>query len=263
MIKRYLIDLDGTLYAGGHSLPYAGQFINHLNRTNTPYLLTTNCPLHSPASLVRRLGAMGIDTAEEHVLTSGMACADYLREQGISDSIYIEGSADYRQWMISQGFALSTSNASVAIVGYNPEMTYGDLRDVCREIMNGALFLLTNGDHVIPREGALVPHTGAIGAAVSYATKVDPVVIGKPNAAMLRSACTRLGCDAASCVVIGDRMDTDIAFAKRHGATAFLVLTGVTRREDVSGSNQPDEQPDRIFETLQELFQAEWGGCLC
>ena len=249
-MKKYLIDLDGTLYRGSQIIPGAAEWMERLHQRAQDYLLCTNCPLCSPEALVERLARMGIHTAPEHVLTSGMVLK-HLYPQGAE--ITLLGSRSYRAWLKQNGFSFSP-DAGIAVIGYDPEMTYQDLQTVCTAILRGARYILTNEDNVIPQGEAYVPHTGAIGAAVHYATGRTPLVLGKPHAPMMEAALALLNVPASDCIVVGDRMDTDMEFAFRNGAESCLLLTGVTSRKDAA---QAKEQPTYIFENLGELMKWE------
>lgn len=249
-MKNYLIDLDGTLYRGNQLTSYAKDWIEQLNHQGTGYLLCTNCPMHSPESMVHKLAALGIKTIAERILTSGMVLKNLMPEGG---EIVLTGSRSYRQWLADNGFTFS-DNASTAVVAFDPEMIYRDLSVVSRAIRRGARFILTNGDDVIPDGDDMIPHTGAIGAAIEKATGVRPLILGKPYSPMMDAALSILHCQVEDCIVVGDRMDTDIQFALNHGADSYLVLTGVTSHADTICSLI---KPTRIFEDIQELMKWE------
>lgn len=249
-MRKYLIDLDGTLYRGSHVLPGAAQWIDRLNERRQNYLLCTNCPLHSPVSLTEKLAGMGIHTAPENILTSGMVVKSLFPH---GETIALLGSKAYRGWLEENGFSFSP-NAKVAVAGYDPEMNYEELQRFCSAIFHGAQYILTNGDNVIPQGDKLVPHTGAIGAAIRYATGREPLVLGKPYAPMMNAALSLLDCTAEECAVVGDRMDTDMEFAFRNGAQGWLLLTGVTTLEE---AKRYARQPEHIFRDLAELMEWE------
>lgn len=253
-MKRYLIDLDGTLYRGDQPVEGAAQFIDSLNRAGRDYLLVTNCPLNSAGKTAQRLQRMGIEVNEERVLNSGMACADYLRNRMPSARVYLIGSEDLRATFEQAGIALCQRDADAVVVGYDQQMTYAQLERACLELLAGASFIATNLDNVIPGKGSMIPHTGAIVAALRCATGLEPLVVGKPAEPMLQSALKLLGCGRKDCAVIGDRLDTDMAFALENGVDGYLVLTGCTtpemlRRQRPAGI--------RVFKDLTELMRME------
>ena len=114
----------------------------------------------------------------------------------------------------------------------------------------GARFIATNPDVVGPSEQGEVPACGAVAAMIAAATDVEAYFVGKPNPLMMRSALRRLGAHSENTVMIGDRMDTDIAAGVESGLETILVLSGVTRREDV---DRYPYKPDRIVDSVADI----------
>ncbi|OGO39055.1 MAG: hypothetical protein A2Z03_06310 [Chloroflexi bacterium RBG_16_56_8] len=120
------------------------------------------------------------------------------------------------------------------------------------EIRRGATFIGTNADKTFPGDEGLTPGAGAILAAITTATDVEPIVIGKPQRAMFDLAIERMGVDRAATAMLGDRLDTDIEGAKRAGLKSILVMTGVTSPEILAESAI---QPDWVFDNLDTMRQ--------
>jgi len=257
----YLIDLDGTLYRGNEPIEHAAEFIDYLNKNNRKYLLTTNCPLNSPINIAEKLSAMGIKTTTDKVLTSAMACRDYLLEHHFGKSVFVIGSPSFIEILQKSGIQLTNNFpennfSDVVVIGYNQKMTYSQLKQACINILKGAEFISTNMDNVIPDGQTFIPHTGAITVAIQYAVKKEPVIIGKPYSYMFDSAVKMLGCKREDCVVIGDRLDTDILFAKNNKIPGYLVFTGVTKLSDIENSTI---KPDKCFNNLKDIIEMEMG----
>lgn len=250
-MKIYLIDLDGTLYRGNESIEYASEFIDFLNTNNRKYLMTTNCPLNSPEGIVKKLKTLGIHTTTDKILTSGLACRDYLLEYHPNKKVFLIGSQSFKEILSDSGVQLTENDSDVVVIGYDQNMVYSDLKQACVNILNGAEFISTNMDNVIPHGQTFIPHTGAITAAVQYAVNKEPFVVGKPYTPMFNSALKKLGCAKQDCVVIGDRLDTDIQFAHNNGIPGYLVFTGVTKSSDLENSLI---KPDKCFENLKSLI---------
>jgi 4-nitrophenyl phosphatase len=255
----YLIDLDGTLYRGNEPIEHAAEFIDYLNKNNRKYLLTTNCPLNDPEGVVAKLKAMGITTTKDKVLTSAMACRDYLLEYHHGKSVFVVGSPGFKKILCSSEIRLTNDlsenhYSDLVVIGYDQQMTYSQIKQACINILNGAKFISTNMDNVIPYGQTFIPHTGAITVAVQFAVNKEPTVIGKPYKHMFESAVKMLGCNREDCVVIGDRLDTDILFAKNNNVPGYLVYTGVTKHSDLENSTI---QPDKCFNNLREIIDTE------
>lgn len=253
-MKNYLIDLDGTLYRGMTKIEYADIFIKYLNDNSRKYLFVTNCPLNSQKEIAEKLKSMGIDADSQRVLNSAMATRDYLVKAGCGKKIYIIGSKALKDELFNWGFNIVESDPDIVVVGYDREFTYKKLEKACLFIRGGAQFIGTNIDATIPSGNTFIPHTGSILASISKSTGVEPICIGKPARYMLKSAAKILGCREADCAVIGDRLDTDMAFAINNGIPGYLVLTGTT---DMSMLSKSYIKPDMVFDNLLELIKYE------
>jgi 4-nitrophenyl phosphatase len=139
------------------------------------------------------------------------------------------------------------------VQGADFTLTYEKLRLGCLAIRAGARFIATNMDRTFPSEEGLVPGAGSLVAALQTATDVEPLVIGKPQPIMFRVALDLLQCAPEHTLMIGDRLDTDIAGAQNTGLRGILVLTGVTTHEELETS---PHRPDAVFEDLPELLAA-------
>jgi len=131
------------------------------------------------------------------------------------------------------GFSLSENEpVDFVVVGLDRGFDYQKLLKAQRAILSGAEFLATNPDPTFPTEEGLIPGAGSIVAAVERATGRRPKVIGKPEPFMLELALRLSGARREECVVVGDRLDTDILAGNRAGMITVLVLTGVTTEEE-------------------------------
>jgi 4-nitrophenyl phosphatase len=142
----------------------------------------------------------------------------------------------------------------VVVVGHDWKLTYAKCCIAALAIRAGAQFIGTNPDSTLPTEHGLLPETGSLLALLQTATSVEPVVVGKPAPAMFEAGLHLLGADASRTLVIGDRLDTDMAGAQRAGLSAVLVLTGATSAGDL---RQSTALPHGVYPDLPELL-AGW-----
>lgn len=232
-------------------IKFAREFINSLNMSKRKFLLVTNCPSNTPKSLVQKLGRMDIEIKEENVLTSGQVTASYLQKDPNINKVFLLGGDALKDELEQRGLQIVDDNADCVVVGYDRMFTYEKMEKAVRMILDGAKFIATNSDPVIPCGSTLVPHTGALYVGIEAATGIKPLVMGKPEHYMLDEAVSILGCQRDDCCVIGDRLDTDIAFADRHGISSYLVLTGVTGINDLKYSAY---KPTYVFNNLNEVI---------
>jgi len=249
MKPAYLIDLDGTLYAGDRAIPNAAEFIRYLQQNDRSYLLVTNCPSRTAAQVVEKLVGFSIIVPESVVLTSGMVAAMYLREQGMLRAFLLGGEA-VRQELESRGIDIVQENADCVLVAWDRNFTYEKLDIAAQQVRQGATLVCTNPDKVIPGTCGPVPHSGSLCAAVESACGENAVMLGKPGAQMARYALAIVGVEPQDAIVVGDLQETDMRFANYNGMRGALVLTGLTSREDISSK----DPPSFVFDNLSCLM---------
>jgi 4-nitrophenyl phosphatase len=139
------------------------------------------------------------------------------------------------------------------VVGLDRDVTYDKLRKADRGIRYGAQFIATNGDVTLPTESGLVPGCGSLVAALVASTGRHPVVIGKPEAHLLEAAVADMGIGQQQCVMVGDRLDTDIAAGHSLGMVTLMVLTGVSTRAEIASA---PIKPDLVYTDLPAVLES-------
>lgn len=256
-LKGLLIDLDGVVYRGDTPTPGATEFFARLRHLGLRYLLTTNNSTRTPAQFAARLRAMGIAVEPDEVLSSAVASAMYLERVAPPGArVMVVGEAGLREAVAERGFILADEAPDFVVAGLDRHFDYGRLTRAARAIKAGARFVATNPDASLPTADGELPGAGSILAAISVASGVQPVVIGKPEPTMLLMGAQRLGLTPEETAMVGDRLDTDVAGARRAGMPAILVLTGISTREDLPSAQY---QPDLVCQDLRELaHMLEW-----
>jgi len=248
--KSYLIDMDGVLVSGRTIIPGADRFIERLKTRGAEYLVLTNNPLYTPGDLVHRLQTIDLDIPAERIFTSAMATARFLHSQKPGGTAFVIGESGLTEAIHSIGYVITDHDPDYVVLGethaYNLEL----ITKAIRLIADGARFIGTNPDPSGPSEGGLAPACGAMAALVETASGATPFFVGKPNPLMMRTALNYLDVHSEDTVMVGDRMDTDILAGVESGMETILVLTGVTRREDVS---RYPYQPTRIVKSVAEI----------
>ena len=232
-VRAYLMDMDGVLVRGTELIPGADEFIARLRERGLPFLVLTNNSIYTPRDLQARLQRLGLHVQPEELFTSALATAQFLRSQSPSGSAFVIGESGLTTALHDIGYVLTDLQPEYVVLGETVAYSYQRLAQAVRLVAAGARFIATNPDPVGPSEGGLVPATGAVAALVAEATGVRPYFIGKPNPLMMRAALRQLGAHSETSVMIGDRMETDIRAGTEAGMRTILVLTGVTRREQV------------------------------
>jgi NagD protein len=233
MPKSYICDMDGVLVYGSQVIPGANEFIERLQAAGSRFLVLTNNSLYTQRDLQVRLMRMGLHVPPEAIYTSAMATAQFLATQHPGGSAYVIGEAGLTTALHDVGFILTDQYPEYVVLGETLSYSFERITQAMRFVAAGARFIATNPDVTGPGEGGIVPATGAVAALISAATGVTPYYIGKPNPLIMRTALRTIGAHSEDSVMVGDRMDTDIIIGTEAGLETILVLTGVTRREDI------------------------------
>jgi NagD protein len=250
MPKSYLIDMDGVIVRGSELIPGADAFLDRLQQRGIKFLILTNNPFHTPADLQHRLQRIGITIAADHIFTSAMATAQFLKWQKPGGTAFVIGESGLTTALHDAGYVLTDHEPDYVVIGETTSLSFERLTHAVRLISQGARFIATNPDPNGPGEGGLVPACGAIAAFIESATGVQPYFVGKPNALMMRTALRHLNEHSENAIMVGDRMDTDIRVGTEAGLETVLVLTGVTTREMV---DRFPYRPRRIVDSVADL----------
>jgi len=249
--NAFLIDMDGVLIKGETPIKGAADFIDRLRLSGKPFLLFTNNSKYSPESHSTRLSGLNLDIPAKNIFTAGMATAQFLVNQNIKGSAFVIGESGLFTPLQEMGYILTKDKPDYVVLG---ELDTYDFNAICKGvelIKNGAIFIATNPDEILPGKFGIEPGCGAVAAMIEKASGKKPYFIGKPNPLMMRYALTSLKARAQDSVIIGDRMDTDVIAGLENGMMTYLVLSGVTKKEDI---NKFPYRPTKIFGSVAEIF---------
>jgi NagD protein len=246
----YLMDMDGVLVRGPNLIPGADEFVARLRAAGKPFLILTNNSLYTQRDLQVRLASIGLHVAPEELFTSALATAQFLNTQHPGGSAYVIGESGLTTALHDIGYILTDVQPDYVVLGETFSYSFQRLTQAIRLVMQGARFIATNPDPIGPGDGGMVPATGSVAALIAEATGIKPYYVGKPNPLMMRAALRQLSGHSESSVMIGDRMDTDIVAGTEAGMQTILVLTGVTRREQV---DRFPYRPSKVLESVAEI----------
>lgn len=250
----YALDLDGTVYLGDRLLPGAARTVEALRAAGCRVVFISNNPLRSRAEYAARLSGLGIPAADEDVVNSSYVLVRHLQRTAPGARLFVIGEASVRRELADAGFVLTDRPAEVeyVVACFDRTFDYGKLKVAFDAIRAGARFVATNRDAYCPTPDGGLPDCGAVIAAVEACTgrRVDEVV-GKPSAIMGAALLERLGAPASDSLMVGDRLETDIAMGAAAGMATAVVLTGVTTLEAALAA---DPRPDFILERLDQVI---------
>jgi NagD protein len=242
--------MDGVLVTGTNIVSGAQKFIERLKERSAKYLVLTNNPRYTPGDLSHRLQWIGLEIPPQQIFTSALATARFLETQRPKSTAFVIGESGLTDAIHEVGYVITDHDPEYVVLGETSSIDFEQITKAIRLVSEGAHFIATNPDPAGPTEGGIVPATGAMAALIERASGVSPFFIGKPNPLMMRLALNYLGVHSEHTVMIGDRMDTDIVTGIESGMETILVLSGVTREEEV---RRFPYQPTRIVSGIGEV----------
>lgn len=237
--QGYLIDLDGTLYFGDKGIPTALAFVRTLMDQKIDFRLLTNNATRSPKELCDFLERQfQLKLSEDKIYSSTMALMAYLKSKSKNEKLFVIGEDALKQELVQAGFTITDQiDASVLVQGLSRHFDYEILTKAVNLLLQGAEFLVTNEDRLIPMTSGFQPSSGAITAFLKYASQRSAKVFGKPHRPIIDGALASMGLEREDCLIIGDNLETDILAGQLAGVDSLLVLTGVSQESDLKDSN--------------------------
>lgn len=224
-----LFDLDGTVYHGTRVIPGAPETVRAAREHGTPIRFVTNNASKAPDEVVAHLTGLGMPAGTDEVHTSAQAGVQLLKERlDTGAEVLVVGTGSLAAEVAQAGLQPvreNTPTVQAVVQGHSPDNTWAALAEACLAIRAGALWVACNVDATLPSERGLLPGNGSMVAALRTATDVEPLVAGKPQPLLFETAARSAG--AQNPLVVGDRLDTDIAGAVAAGIDSLVVLSGV------------------------------------
>jgi len=252
---QFILDLDGCVWVGGEPTPGVAEALEELRDADKRFAFATNNAFESGEDLVAQLWKIGIRASLGDVVTVGGAMQFRLADGHTGRTAFVVGSPAMHRHVADAGLKVLNgtdlaSRAEVVVVGGTTDLTYADLRNAIQAVLRGGELLATARDPTYPQPDGLWPGTGAILAAVEYATGQTAEIVGKPEPQLMLTALDRIEGDGRT-LVVGDRVDTDLAAAAAASLDAALVLSGGTERQALNGF---EPEPVAVTDTLADLI---------
>lgn len=252
-----VLDLDGVLYVGADVVPGAVAGVQAAASAGCRPAYVTNNAARTPAAVAAHLTELGFSAGPDDVVTSAQAAASVLaRELSPGAAVYVIGGEGLEVALEEVGLRpVTTASGDVAAVaqGYGPEMPWRRVIDGAILVRSGLPWVASNTDMTIPTSSGPGPGNGTLVDLVARYAARTPVVAGKPEPPLFEQTRERMGADAP--IVIGDRLDTDIAGGVRLGWSTLLVLTGVTGLAELVAASA-DQRPQYVGADLSALTSA-------
>lgn len=262
--EGFIFDLDGTIYLGEAALPGAVDIVSELQAAEKRVVFLSNKPLERREAFARKLCNLGIPAEAENVINSSYVMAAFLQRTAPGAVVYCVGEPPLIDELKEAGLRVLSdpsedyARVDVVVAAFDRTFDYQKLQHAYESIKRGARFVATNPDRTCPIDGTELPDCASMIAAIEACTgrKVETIV-GKPNPLMLETALEELAVPAASCIMVGDRLETDIRMGCEAGIDTAAVLTGVI---DESGARawseaNPQWRPTFVLQGVYEMLQ--------
>ena len=251
-VKALILDMDGVLWKGDSPIGNLPSTFERAEALGLNVVFATNNSTRIAGEYVTKLASFGVTINEGQIITSAMATATYLdKGYEYGSSFYVIGGSGLSTEIKSKGFEINSQTANAVIVGLDCDLTYEKLKIATLILRSGKPLIGTNPDLTLPSPEGLIPGAGSIIAALEQAADEKAIIIGKPKPIMFEQALQRLGIQQENTLVVGDRLETDIAGGLAANCMTALVLSGVAREKDVENS---PHKPGIIAKDLEEIL---------
>lgn len=251
--RGWLLDLDGTVYLGDALIPGADAVIAALRAAGRRVAFLSNKPLQSRAEYAAKLTRLGVPATAEDVVNSSVVLARHLAHLDPGAPVFVIGEPSLVAELQAAGFETRADpRVRWVVISFDRTFDYAKLNTALQAVTrHRARLIATNPDRTCPVDGGEIPDCAGMIAAVEAVTnrRVE-IVVGKPSPIILKAALAVLGLPARECVIVGDRLETDIAMGQAEGLGTILVLTGVTRPGD---RRIAEVAPDLVLPSLRDV----------
>lgn len=238
-IKALILDMDGVIWRSDAPIGDLADIFARIEARGLKYVFATNNGTKTPDQYVDRLTKLGVNVRPEQVVTSALGVAFMLAQKfPRGTKVFVIGEDGIRAALEEKGFEVMSveqaTQAEVVVMGIDRGITFEKMREATLLIRNGAPFYATNPDKTFPTPRGEIPGAGAWISVIVTATEVEPIIAGKPFPYLMELSLEKLGTAAAETLVVGDRLETDIAAGQAVGCPTALVLSGVSTQAQAS-----------------------------
>ncbi|MCC6298328.1 MAG: HAD-IIA family hydrolase [Anaerolineales bacterium] len=235
-IKALILDMDGVLWRSDAPIGNLPEIFKRIEARGLKYAFATNNGTKTPEQYVATLKNFGVNVSPQQVVTSAFGTAHMLSLKfPRGTKVFVIGEDGIIAALKEKGFDVmpveAAQAAQVVVMGIDREITFEKMREATLLVRRGVPFYATNPDKTFPTPRGEIPGAGAWISVITTATNLEPIYAGKPFPFMMELSLERLGAKKEETLVVGDRLETDIAAGQAVGCACALVLSGVSTRE--------------------------------
>ncbi|MCC7118030.1 MAG: HAD-IIA family hydrolase [Anaerolineales bacterium] len=234
-IKALILDMDGVIWKADAPIGDLPATFKRIRERGLKFVFATNNGTKTQAEYQEKLAKLGVEVETNQIVTSAMGAGFLLAQKHPKGTkIFMIGEAGLRLALEERGYEiLGVENAQAAeavIIGIDREINFQKMAEATLLVRSGAPFYSTNGDTTFPTPRGEIPGSGAWFSVIVTATGVEPIIAGKPAPYLMELSLAKLGASKAETLVVGDRLETDIAAGQAVGCPTALVLSGVSTK---------------------------------
>ena len=254
-IKALILDMDGVVWKGDAPIGDLPATFNRIRERGLKFVFATNNGTKTPEEYQEKLAALGVNVETWQVVTSALSVADMMsKRHPLGIKVFVVGENGIRVALKEKGFEVvsleDAPHAKAVVMGIDREVSFNKIAEATLLIRAGCPFYATNTDRTFPTPRGEVPGAGSWLSVVTTATRVEPLVAGKPFPFMMELALERMGTSKEETLVVGDRLETDIASGQAVGCPTGFVLSGVGTREEAR-----EWKPNIVADSLGKLVE--------
>jgi len=242
-IKALILDMDGVLWKSDAPIGDLPATFARIRQRGLKFVFATNNGTRTPEDYQQKLASLGVDVEPWQVLTSALCVASMLAQKyPRGTKIFMIGREGVRVALEDKGFEIvsveDAPQAQAVVMGIDRDINFEKVAEATLLVRSGTPFYSTNPDKTFPTPRGEIPGSGAWYSVITTATGIDPIIAGKPFPHLMELALERLGTKKEETLVVGDRLETDIAAGYNVGCPTALVLSGVSTREEAEAWKQ-------------------------
>ncbi|ADC65479.1 HAD-superfamily hydrolase, subfamily IIA [Ferroglobus placidus DSM 10642] len=257
--KGFILDIDGVIGRGKKPIPEGVEAVKRLREMGKKILFVSNNSTRSRRIMLERFKDYGLEVSEDEILIATYATARLIAKEKKRAKVYTTGEEGLKEELRLAGLEIvDYRDAEYLVVGSNRGINFQIMTEALRLCLREDVrYVAVNPDKIFPAEDGPIPGTGMIIGALYWMTGREPdVIVGKPSEVIMKEALNILNLKPDEVVVVGDQIEIDVLAGKKIGATTVLVLTGVTKREDIERkAKEAGVYPDYVFESLLDMLR--------
>ena len=256
-IKALILDMDGVIWKADTPIGDLPSIFERVRQRGLKFVFATNNSTRTSEQYVETLKGLGVDAEPWQVVTSSQGVAHAVALQfPPGTKVFMIGEDGIRRALEERRFEIlsveEAQQAKAVVMGIDREITFEKVVEATLLVRSGIPFFATNTDRTFITPRGEIPGSGAWISVVTTATGVEPIIAGKPFPFLMDLSLQKLGTTREETLVVGDRLETDIAAGQAVGCPTALVLSGVSTREQAQAW---EPAPTIIAETLSELVE--------